>query len=164
MARLGMYSLPMSPITSSMKSLSRSSELLPLPSSSSDSQSRIRLDPSTKSKISWSCQQIFPSEPGSQSHGSTSESKNLIHSSGNQSLKIANFREYLEVGLSGSMKNCNLTNSILSVSGPSTLSIFFSLETKGKGVGVFSSKEGGKATEDMESLLMAIVQIDFAPQ
>jgi hypothetical protein len=49
------------------------------------------------------------------------------------SLEIANCQEYLEpqAGLSGSMRNSNLIHSDLSASGPSTLSIFFTLETKG---------------------------------
>jgi hypothetical protein len=50
-------------------------------------------------------------------------------------LKIANCQEYLEpnAGLSGSMRNSNLIHSDLSASGPSTLSIFFTLKTKGMG-------------------------------
>jgi hypothetical protein len=57
----------------------------------------------------------------------------LIQSSGHPSLKIANCREYLEPqgGLSGSMRNSNLIHSDLSTSGPSTLSIFFTLEKEG---------------------------------
>jgi hypothetical protein len=52
--------------------------------------------------------------------------------------------------------NCGYwIHSDLSVSGPSTLSIYFTLETKG--MEGFSRTEGGKAAEDLESLLMAIV-------
>jgi hypothetical protein len=84
----------------------------------------------------------------------------LIQSSGtlHPSLKISNCQEYLELeaGLSGSMRNSNLIHSDLSASGPSTLSIFFNLETKGMGGG-FLRIEGGKAAEDLENLLMAIV-------
>jgi hypothetical protein len=78
------------------------------------------------------------------------------------SLKIENCREYLkpEAGLSRFMKNTNLINSVFSVSGASTLSIFFTLETKEWGK--FSCTEGGKKGNDLESLLMAIVQIDLA--
>jgi hypothetical protein len=56
----------------------------------------------------------------------------LIQSSGNPSLKIANCQDYLEpdAGLSGSMRNSNLIHSDLSASVPSTLSIFFTMETK----------------------------------
>jgi hypothetical protein len=62
----------------------------------------------------------------------------LIQSSGHPSLKIANFREYLDpqAGLSGSMRNSNLIHSDLTASGPSTLSTFFTLEIKGMGGGV----------------------------
>jgi hypothetical protein len=59
-------------------------------------------------------------------------------------LKIENFREYLEpqAGLSGYMRNSNLIHSDLSASGPSTLSTFFTLETKGIGVrGSYEQKE-----------------------
>jgi hypothetical protein len=58
-----------------------------------------------------------------------------------QSLKIANCREYLEAGLSGSMRNPNLIHSDLSASVPSTLSIFFNLETKGMGGGSRTQKD-----------------------
>jgi hypothetical protein len=59
----------------------------------------------------------------------------LIQSSGHPSLKIENCGEYLDpdAGLSGSMRNSNLIHSDLSASGPSALSIFFTLETKGMG-------------------------------
>jgi hypothetical protein len=57
----------------------------------------------------------------------------LINSSEHPSLKLENCQEYLEAGLSGSMKNSNLINSYFSASSPSTLSIFFTLETKGMG-------------------------------
>jgi hypothetical protein len=42
------------------------------------------------------------------------------------------------------------------VSGPSTLSIFFTLEMKGLGEGGLSRTEGGKAAADLENLLMVI--------
>jgi hypothetical protein len=50
-------------------------------------------------------------------------------------LEDTNCREYLDpkAGLSGSMRNYNLIHSDLSLSGPSTLSTFFTLETKGMG-------------------------------
>jgi hypothetical protein len=64
----------------------------------------------------------------------------LIDSSGYPSLKIENFREYMEAGLSGSMRNSDLIHSDLSASGPSTLSIFFTLKTKGMG-GSHAQKE-----------------------
>jgi hypothetical protein len=74
------------------------------------------------------------------------------------SLKIASCREYLEfkAEFSGSMRNSNLIYSDLSASGPSTLSIFFILETKEWG---FSSTEGGKAAVDLENLVISIVWI-----
>jgi hypothetical protein len=74
----------------------------------------------------------------------------LIQSSGHTSLKIAKFREYMEpqAGLSGSMRNSNLIHLDLSVSGLLTLSISFTLETKGMG---FSRTEGGKVADDMET-------------
>jgi hypothetical protein len=60
----------------------------------------------------------------------------LIHFSGHTSLKIKSFQEDLEAELSGSMRNSNLIHSVLSVSDPSNLSIFFIMETK-MGGGVF---------------------------
>jgi hypothetical protein len=89
----------------------------------------------------------------------------LIQSSGHPSLKIANCREYLEPqdGLSGSMRNSNLIHSDLSASGPSTLSIFFTLEIKGMGRG-FSCTEGGKVAVDLENVLMAIAWIEILQQ
>jgi hypothetical protein len=57
------------------------------------------------------------------------------------------------------MRNSNLIHSDFSASGPSTLSIFFSLETKG--MGEFSLTEGGKAEEDLENLLIVIDHIDL---
>jgi hypothetical protein len=64
--------------------------------------------------------------------------KHLIHTSGHPSLKMEKCWEYLEsqAGISGSMKNSNLINSILPVSDSSTLSDLFILETK-------EIKEGG---------------------
>jgi hypothetical protein len=56
-----------------------------------------------------------------------------------------------------------LIHSDLSVSGPSTLSIFFTMETKEIGGG-FLRTEGGKAAEDLENLLMAIVWIEILQQ
>jgi hypothetical protein len=75
--------------------------------------------------------------------------KSIIHSiqsSRHPSLKIENCREYLEpeAGLSGSMRNSNLIHSDLSVSGPSTLSIFFTLETKGKEGGCSRAQKDAK--------------------
>jgi hypothetical protein len=53
-------------------------------------------------------------------------------------------------------------SSILLTSGPSTLSIFFTLEkTNG---GSSPGTEGGKVVEDQENLPMTIVQIDSAQQ
>jgi hypothetical protein len=59
----------------------------------------------------------------------------LIQFSGHPSLKIANCGEYLEpqARFSVSMRNSNLIHSEFSASGPSTLLIFFTLETKGIG-------------------------------
>jgi hypothetical protein len=62
------------------------------------------------------------------------------------------------------MRNSNLINSDLSASGPSTLSTFFTLEMKGLGGGDFLCTEGGKAADDMENLLMAIVWIEILQQ
>jgi hypothetical protein len=87
----------------------------------------------------------------------------LIQSFGYPSLKIANYQEYLEAGLYGSIRNSNLIQSDLSAAGPSTFSIIFTLETKGFG-GRFLRTEGGKAVEDSENLLMAIANLDFAQQ
>jgi hypothetical protein len=53
---------------------------------------------------------------------------------------------------------------ILAHIGSSTLSIFFTLETKGMGGGGFSRTEGGKAAADLENLLMAIVLIEILQQ
>jgi hypothetical protein len=51
------------------------------------------------------------------------------------------------------------------VSGPSTLSNFFTLETKGIGEGDgFSRTEGGKAAEHLENLLIAIFWIEIIQQ
>jgi hypothetical protein len=61
------------------------------------------------------------------------------------------------------MKIFNLIHSDLSASVPSTLSMFFTLETKGMGGG-FSRTEGGKAAADLENLLMAIVWIEILQQ
>jgi hypothetical protein len=88
--------------------------------------------------------------------------KYLIHSSEYPSLKISNFRGYS--GLSGSMQNFNLIYSDLSVSGPPTFSIFFTLETKGMGAGGFLCTEGGRSAEDLENLLMDIVHINLDQQ
>jgi hypothetical protein len=78
----------------------------------------------------------------------------------------ANCWEYLEpdAGLSGSMRNSNLIHSDLSTSVPSFLSIFFTLETKGMGGRGFLRTEGGKAVEDLDNLLMAIVWIEILQQ
>jgi hypothetical protein len=67
------------------------------------------------------------------------------------SLKIADCREYLEVGLSGFTRNYNLIHSDLFASGPSILSTFFTLETKA--MENFSRIEIFKAEEDLENLL-----------
>jgi hypothetical protein len=83
----------------------------------------------------------------------------------NTPLKIENFWEYLEAGFSESMRNSNFIHSDLSTLCQSTFSIFFTLETKGIGGGeIFSNIGGGKAAEDLENLLMAIVHIDLAQQ
>jgi hypothetical protein len=63
----------------------------------------------------------------------------------------------LDAEFSGSMRNSNLIRSNLSVSKPSTLSIFFNFEKNEWG---FLQSEGGKVVEDFETLFIAIVQID----
>jgi hypothetical protein len=70
----------------------------------------------------------------------------LIQSSGHPSLKIENCQKYLEpdLGLSGSMRNSNLIHLDLPVSVPSTLSTFFTLETKGMGGGVSRAQKEAK--------------------
>jgi hypothetical protein len=51
------------------------------------------------------------------------------------------------------------------MSGPSAFYIFFTLETEGiMGERGFSCKEGGKAAEYLENLVIFIVQIDLAQQ
>jgi hypothetical protein len=68
-------------------------------------------------------------------------------------------------GLCGSMRNLNLIHSDLSASVPSTLSTFFTLETKGIGEGGgLSHTEGGKAAADLKDLLMSIVWIEILQQ
>jgi hypothetical protein len=62
------------------------------------------------------------------------------------------------------MRNSNLIHSDLSVSGPSTLSTFFTLESKGMGGGGFLHTKGGKAAADLENLLIAIVWIEILQQ
>jgi hypothetical protein len=62
------------------------------------------------------------------------------------------------------MKNSKLIHPDLSASGPSALSIFFTLEMKGMDAGGFLRTEGGKDSEDLENLLMVIVWIDLAQQ
>jgi hypothetical protein len=52
------------------------------------------------------------------------------------------------------MKNSNVIISALSASGPSTLSIFFTLETKVMGLLL---KKGEKEAEDLRISLIAIV-------
>jgi hypothetical protein len=82
------------------------------------------------------------------------------------SLKVANCQDYLEgeAGLYGSMKNSKLIHSDLSMSVPSNLSIFFTLETKGIKVGGVWHVEGAKAVVALEDLLMAIVCIEILQQ
>jgi hypothetical protein len=58
------------------------------------------------------------------------------------------------------MKNSNLINDVLSASGLSNLPIFFTLERKG--IGRFLCVEEVKAAKDLETLFMAIIQIDLA--
>jgi hypothetical protein len=65
----------------------------------------------------------------------------LLRASILEDSKIAKFLEYLEAGLSGSMRNPNLINSDLSVSDPLTLSIFFTLETIGMEGGSRAQKD-----------------------
>jgi hypothetical protein len=90
---------------------------------------------------------------------------NLIHSTGHLFLNITKYWDYLEAGLSGSTRNSNFINSVLSVSALFKLSIFFTLETKDiGGRGIFLSTEGCKAAKDLENLLMVIVQIDLDQQ
>jgi hypothetical protein len=62
-------------------------------------------------------------------------------------------------GLSVSMRNSNMIFSDLSASGPSTFSIYFTLETKE--LEAITLTWGGKEKEDLENLLMAILWIDF---
>jgi hypothetical protein len=50
----------------------------------------------------------------------------------------------------------------MSASGPNTLSILFTLETKGMGRFLFT--KGGKEAEDLENLLMEMFWNDFAQQ
>jgi hypothetical protein len=69
----------------------------------------------------------------------------LINPSGHPPLKITKFQEYLEAGLSGSMRNFNVIHSVLSASGLSILPKLFTLETRSlEGEGL-SHTEGGKA-------------------
>jgi hypothetical protein len=65
-----------------------------------------------------------------------------------------------EAELSGSMKKSKLIHSVLSLSGPPTLPVFFNLETKGM-AGEFSRTKGSKTVEDLKKSLMTIVQLDF---
>jgi hypothetical protein len=56
------------------------------------------------------------------------------------------------------MRNSKLIHSKLSASGPSALSIFFTLEIKGMVGGKgFLQTEGGKAADDLENVRVAIV-------
>jgi hypothetical protein len=90
----------------------------------------------------------------------------LVPSSWNPFLKIANCREYLEAGLSGSMRNSILIRSDLFVSGPSIINLvhpLLNLTNESNGGGC-EQKEEGKAAEDLENLLMAIIYIDLAQQ
>jgi hypothetical protein len=62
----------------------------------------------------------------------------------------------------GSMNNSNFMSSLFYTSRKFTFPIFFTLETKmGEGL---SHTERGKATEDLEDLLIAIVKIDLNQQ
>jgi hypothetical protein len=62
------------------------------------------------------------------------------------------------------MKSSNLTPLVLYVSGPSTLTIFFTLGTKGIGEVGFLNTYRGKEVEDLDILLIAIVEPDLAQQ
>jgi hypothetical protein len=55
------------------------------------------------------------------------------------------YQEYLEAGSSGSMRTSNLIHSDLTASGPSTLTIFFTLETKGFPGGFLLTEENKAA-------------------
>jgi hypothetical protein len=61
------------------------------------------------------------------------------------------------------MRNFKLIYSELSASGPSILSIIFSLESKRWGEGIMLT-EAGKAKEDLENLLVKNVKIDLDQQ
>jgi hypothetical protein len=65
--------------------------------------------------------------------------------------------EYLKSAFYESIRNSNLSHSDLSVTGPSTLSIFFNLGTKAMGGG--SCKKGGKATGDLENFLLEFFRL-----
>jgi pantothenate synthetase len=82
------------------------------------------------------------------------------------SLKIVRCREYLEAGLSGSMRNSNLIHSDLSASVPSTFSLSFTLETKGKGgeSGRVLAQRRKKIIKKLKDFFVAIDQIDLAQQ
>jgi hypothetical protein len=82
----------------------------------------------------------------------------LIHSSGQPSLKLTNYLEYLDDGLAGSMRYYSLISSILSISPPSALSNFLTL--KRKGIGGFNLTAGGSPTEDLVVLTMMKFRID----
>jgi hypothetical protein len=73
------------------------------------------------------------------------------------SLKISNCQEYLEDGLSGSMRNSNLIHSELSVSDPSSSPC----KVKVWKEGLLRTKEFNEV-EYLENIFMAIVHIDLA--
>jgi hypothetical protein len=67
------------------------------------------------------------------------------------------FQEPLEAELYGSMRNFDLINTDLSMSGPFTLSIFFTLETKEWGG--FLLTEGGKELKDLETYSWPLLKL-----
>jgi hypothetical protein len=88
----------------------------------------------------------------------------LIHSSGTlyPSWKIEIFQEYLEDGLTESMKNSNLIHSDLSASDPSALSIFFfTLETKAMGVLIHRRRQRHQRKTTRMSFTLNISIIHF---
>jgi hypothetical protein len=160
MLLLGIYSRLMSLTTNSKSSLSGNSECSASTLFLKWWWSRTRLDPSTKSETSWLFQQVPSRASSTQSHGRPSPTWPIplgicIYSS-------RKFQEPLEAELSGSMRNFDLINTDLSMSGPFTLSIFFTLERKGMG-GVLAHRRRQRI-ERFGNLLMAIVKIDLAQQ
>jgi hypothetical protein len=85
----------------------------------------------------------------------------LIYFSGHPCLKRTNCQGYLEARLSGSMRNSNLIHSDLFASGPSALSIFFTLEIKQRGIVRFLPTEEGKAVEYLETYSCPLFRLIF---